>query len=76
MPAPREHLDAATRPTPSERLAPESAGGSDRLVEESDRAHERALVEIRAHVRFADRVAALQLGGEADPFYYRVHAPS
>lgn len=48
----------------------------DLLVEEGDRAHARALDEMRAHVRLADMIAALRaLDGALDPFFYRVHAP-
>lgn len=48
----------------------------DLLVEEGDRAHARALDEIRAHVRLADMIAAFRaVDGAVDPFFYRVHAP-
>lgn len=55
----------------------------DRLLEEGDRAHERALLQIRADVRFADLVATLSaasgvgIGGatSCDPCFYRVHSP-
>jgi hypothetical protein len=65
---------------PDETMLPTPSAEPDRLVEEGDRAHEQALRRMRADVRFADVVAALQAYGasevELDPFFYRVHSPA